>query len=445
MKLNKNNVGGILLAAMGVFSCFALQSCQDEPDKFELADGTPTIYYIRPSNVDSKDSLLVQASPRNSICLVGKNLKSVAQMYFNDQKAILNTSYITDNTLIVTVPSEIPDVVSDKIFLINKDKDTTTYAFHVVIPAPVVGAMSNEYAQTGSEVTITGSYFIDDPNTPIKVTLPDGKTITDFTTKTRNALTFTMPECKASGPFIVTSVYGETKSSFHYKDTRGLLFDFDGVTGLGNHGWHSRPIQSDATSQTGNFVQFGDGSVTMKEDGAWDDGNFAFEYWPGEWTTPLSYLPRVSQKLTDLADFANFEKMALKFEMYIPKSNPWMAGAMQLIVGGVDKITGAGGGVDVHGEMTAGANNTFFNNNVLPRGLYRPWEATGSYDTGDKWVTVTLPFSDFIYGINGGKASGNLKSSDFTSLTIFIVGGGVNGKECKPIVKIDNIRAVPYK
>ncbi|WP_373277783.1 glycan-binding surface protein [Segatella baroniae] len=43
------------------------------------------------------------------------------------------------------------------------------------------------------------------------------------------------------------------------------------------------------------------------------------------------------------------------------------------------------------------------------------------------------------------KASGNLKSSDFTSLTIFIVGGGVNGKECKPIVKIDNIRAVPYK
>lgn len=131
--------------------------------------------------------------------------------------------------------------------------------------------------------------------------------------------------------------------------------------------------------------------------------------------------------------------------MYIPKSNPWMAGAMQLIVGGVDKITGAGGGVDVHGEMTAGANNTFFNNNVLPRGLYRPWEATGSYDTGDKWVTVTLPFSDFIYGINGGKASGNLKSSDFTSLTIFIVGGGVNGKECKPIVKIDNIRAVPYK
>jgi hypothetical protein len=38
-----------------------------------------------------------------------------------------------------------------------------------------------------------------------------------------------------------------------------------------------------------------------------------------------------------------------------------------------------------------------------------------------------------------------LKEEDFASLTIFIVGGGVNGTECNPYIMIDNIRAIPNK
>jgi len=118
---------------------------------------------------------------------------------------------------------------------------------------------------------------------------------------------------------------------------------------------------------------------------------------------------------------------------------------MQIIMAGVDKITGAGGGLDTDGVMTASANNTFFNSNVLPRGIYRPWETTGSYDTGDQWVTVTIPISTFKYGMDGGSATGSLSAKDFTSLTIFIVGGGIKGTACQPIIKVDNIRAVPIK
>ena len=83
---------------------------------------------------------------------------------------------------------------------------------------------------------------------------------------------------------------------------------------------------------------------------------------------------------------------------------------------------------------------------VLPRALYRPWTTNGSYDTGDKWVTVTLPLSsDFIYGYSGARASGSLSPKDFASLTIFLVGGGINGTDCKPIIKLDNIRVIPLK
>jgi hypothetical protein len=99
----------------------------------------------------------------------------------------------------------------------------------------------------------------------------------------------------------------------------------------------------------------------------------------------------------------------------------------------------------------AGANNTFFRTKAdggldIPRALYRPWTTTGSYDTGDKWVTVTLPIAmSFVYNFDGSGLTYNLKKEDFASLTIFVIGGGVNGTECNPYIMIDNIRAVPNK
>ncbi len=91
-------------------------------------------------------------------------------------------------------------------------------------------------------------------------------------------------------------------------------------------------------------------------------------------------------------------------------------------------------------------NSYFKNLKPLPRALYRPWTATGSYDTGGKWITVTIPIaSSFVYDYDGSGLTFNLKEEDFAGLTIFVVGGGVNGEECQPIIKIDNIRVVPNK
>ena len=80
-----------MIALTAVGSGFT--SCADQPDKFELASGTPTVYYIRPVDVASKDSLLTSASLQSTICLVGDNLKSIKGILFNDQAAVLNTSY----------------------------------------------------------------------------------------------------------------------------------------------------------------------------------------------------------------------------------------------------------------------------------------------------------------------------------------------------------------
>ncbi len=442
----KNNIRSLVLAALVAAQGCLMTSCEDEPDKYEVAGGTPTLYYVRPASAASADSLITSASTGSIVCLVGDNLRSIYELYFNDKQAVLNNSYMTDHTVIVAIPSSIPDVVYDKIFMVTKDKDTTTYDFSVTVPAPTVSAISCEYAQAGDEVTITGNYFIDDPNVPLEVTFPGDVKVTEFTSIAQGSISFTMPECTTEGTIDVTTIYGTTTSSFHYLDSRGMLFDFDGETGLGNHGWHNATITTDDTAITGNFVQLGDGSTTI-DDNTWNDSSFSFEYWPGNYDSPLTYTFGSSERLIDLVDFSDYANMSYKFEMYIPSSSPWSAAALQVIPASTSVVSyGDAGVTDEYGTVTGGCNNTYISGDEVPRALYRPWSSTttGSYDTGDQWVTVTLPISSsFLYGYSGSTASGSLSEDSFSSLVIFLCGGGVEGTECTPIIKIDNIRAVP--
>ena len=445
MKL-QNKIPFSLFCLIALVASFSMASCEDEPDKYEVADGLPTVRYIRSPYAVSADSLITEASTGTTICLVGENLRSIYELYFNDVQAILNSSYMTDNTVIVDVPQSIPTEVSNKMYMVTRNGETVEYDFSVTVPAPTLTTMSCEYAPAGSEVTITGNYFVDDPNVPLSVVFPGDIEVTEFTNISQSSISFIMPECTEEGAIDVTTIYGTTTSAFHYLDTRGMLFDFDGMTGLGNHGWHDRTITSDETSITGNFVQLGDGNTTLDAAGGWNDSQFAFEYWPGSWNTPTDYPEGEGIRLYGLADFSDYTNMSIKFEMYIPSSNPWSSGAMQVIFAGTDLVTYGNGGTDIYGNAIAGPNNTYFQNDELPRALYRPWTTTGSYHTDDQWVTVSLPISsNFIYGFNGGTATGTLSADDFASLVIFVTGGGVEGTECTPLIKIDNIRAVPNR
>ena len=325
---------------------FATVSCEDEPDKYEVAGGVPTVRYIRSPYAASADSLITAATTGSTVCLVGENLRSVYELYFNDRQAILNNSYITDNTLLVDVPQTIPGEVSDKIYMVTRSGQTVEYDFHVTVPAPTLTAMSCEYAPVGSEATITGNYFVDDPNVPLEVMFPGDVPVTEFTDISQSSISFIVPECTEEGPVEVTTIYGTTTSAFQYLDTRGMLFDFDGVTGLGNHGWHTREILSDETSITGNFVQLGDGVTVMSADGGWNDSQFSFEYWAGSWDNPQNVTSGDGIALYNLVDFTDYADMALKFELYIPSSNPWSAGAMQVAFEGLDLVTLSGNPID---------------------------------------------------------------------------------------------------
>ncbi len=460
MNILKNKILALSVAMMAL----GLTACEDEPDKYEVADGLPTVKYIRclgseiVGNNDEPDThytngeLVTEAYPQSVICLVGDNLRSVYEIYFNDKQGILNSSYITDNTLIVQVPRSVPELVTDKIYMITESKDTVTYDFHVVISAPQIISMGNEYAAIGSTQTLVGNYFIDDPGTPLSINFTGANntivpaTITNIASD-YTSVDFTIPSGAVEGPIYITSVYGTTKTSFYYRDSRGMLFDFD-TPGLDNHGWNGHTGSTDETALSGNFMQLGDGTAVMNSE-TWNEQQFSFVYWPGSWNSPENYEDGdYGKRLTDLVDFSDWSNLALKFEMNIPKEHPWSDAALQICFAGVDKVTFGGAGVDIYGNTVAGANNSYMTDNSNPRALYRPWtsSSTGSYDTNGEWITVTLPIAaNFIYGWDGSKSSGSLTAESFTSLWFFMAQGGIVGTECTPIVKIDNIRVVPNK
>lgn len=452
--MKKNKIFGWLAMTLLLAGGLSFTSCEDQPDKFELTDGTPTINYIRMPYLAQADSLIDAASMESIICLVGNNLTSIREIYFNDQKAQLNTSYITEHTLFVQVPDGIPDEVSDKIFMITKSNETVEYPFHVIVPGPTITSMSYEAAKPGTEVTIYGDYFIDDPNVPLSIIFPGNVAVTEIKEINKTSVRFIIPaNATEEGKITIKTIYGTATSKFRYNDTftesGGMLFDFDGLTGLGNHGWHERVITTDDEALTGNYVQLGDGTTVLDAAAGWNDGLFSFEYWAGSWNSPVDYPERDGIRLFDLVKgFDDPSEFALKFDLCIPADKAWKSGAMQIIFAGVDRVS-LNSGVDIYGNTCAGANNTFFHddNNPLPRALYCPWAATGSFDTGGKWITVTLPIAtDFKYDYTGALISGaTLKKEDFASLTIFVWEGGRAGTDCTPLIKIDNIRLVSIK
>lgn len=433
-------INWFFVAALAMMGCL-MTACEDQPDKYEIADGVPTLKYVRSPLPEEADSLLVGAYLGNTVCLVGDNLRSIYELYFNDQKATLNTSYMTDHTILVDIPKNIPEEVTNKIYMVTKSGAKVDFDFNVMVPAPVVSSMSCEYAPAGSEAVLYGDYFVDDPNVPLTISMPGDITVEgeQITSITKTAIKFIVPVGAMQGNIRVKSIYGTGQSVFQYKDTRNILFDWDGkyegALAAGNS-WEGDnekkgQILPSVPSVDNNYMVLG---TTFLSGGQWDTPKeYIMMYWPDlnatEGCVPLYDLPQFKKMLEDYT----IEELALKFEVYVPTSNPWMANGMQIMFTSLDEAS-----IQKH-------NNDYFYQTETPRGVWVPWEETGSYDTGDQWVTVTLKMSEFNKQVSGVVSETELTKEKLAGLSIFLRGGGVDGKECEPIICIDNIRVVPVE
>lgn len=401
----------------------AMPSCNDNPDEYQATSGIPAISYVRLPDALRSDSLVSHAFMGTTVAIVGENMRTIKEVWFNDQQAVLNTSLITHTALIVQVPNTIPEKVSGKIYMVTIANDTVKYDFGVDVPSPLLSTMDCEYVADGGSAVINGNFFlpVDGSTVPEVYFTPNIKA--EVISATMNKITVKVPAGAGVGPVSVKSRYGTSRSkAFYFRDNRGIILDFDSKISTG--GWRKGHLEN--TSPAGIDGYYDNLTGPLTDNSTWKDDNLELDYW-GQ-----------AGGLTKGNLFAgNPKNLVLKFEAYVV--NPWKAGYMQIVF-----------------CPWATANADHFKNGqsdaadsklpTLARALWRPWETngTGTY-TGIGWETVTIPLSDFKYNATGTLSDLKLDTSDLGSLGIFVWGGGNNklGTACDVKICIDNIRVVP--
>ena len=403
-------VSTISLLLVALFTSMLFHACQ----KDEKGGGAiPVINYIRITDPLKSDSLVTHAFMGSTIAIMGQNLQDVNEIWFNNQKAFVNFSFVTGSTIIVTIPNVIPSVVTNKLLLINSNKtDTLKYSFGVDVPPPFLSGMLCEYVADGATAVIQGNFFIDDPSSPLKVFFPGNLegTITDVTI---NQIKVTVPSGVGVGTIQVKSLYGSTRSTFYFRDDRNIILDYDTRTTSGS--WRGGTIKSDANSLKGNYMMLKgqlDDNVGSED---FSGGGFVSELWSDANGRPQ----------------ANFftgspDDYLFKFEANV---KVWTGAYLNICFG-------------PWASSVSPYQNQLYWSDVNARGLWKAWEgtSTGSFTT-DGWITVTIPMSDIKYNKDFGTMA--FDPTKAGSLTFWMKGpSATSGAKSDIEIYFDNVRIV---
>jgi hypothetical protein len=210
---------GCLLLLSAVISAVAFTACSEE-----AVEETPVIRYVRFTDPAGIAPLL--GAPRGStIAFVGEGLGKVCGVSFNGVEAPLNPVYVTPTTVITTIPTAIPEVISHTVRLRTSDGRLFAYSpFVVELPAPRIDSLSDTEAAEGAELILYGAHFYPDagggPPTVYFTAAPDDSETSETSTADippleaevrdaeRTRLTVSVPQGAGAGPIRVVTEYG---------------------------------------------------------------------------------------------------------------------------------------------------------------------------------------------------------------------------------------------
>jgi hypothetical protein len=140
--LKKTNIVGIAIA---FFSMLVMYSCtKDEAEK------VPSVSEITLSKADTNIFLM-----NRYVTIKGSGFDDVQEVLFNDLETFVNPNYVTSSRILVQIPNEYPDEITNKISLITKSKTLYDFDFTVNIPAPQISEIG--YTLSKNLITISGA------------------------------------------------------------------------------------------------------------------------------------------------------------------------------------------------------------------------------------------------------------------------------------------------
>ena len=261
--INNIRTSVILLSLDFLLAGMLFQACNETESGSE-----PVISYIRLTDPAKSDSLLTGAYMGNLIAIIGENLGGTREVWFNDQKAVVYSTYVTNTSVLVAVPSTVPEEINNIMRLVFADGSELLYDFTVNIPAPEITSVKCEYVPDGGTLVLYGDYFFN-----AEVIFP-GDREAKIVKATKTQLDVEVPAGAAQGPVVVKTKFGKVTSKFVFRDSRGMILDFDTKLGAG---WRPGNRQSvDPEGVSGNYVSL-TGSLT--NDWVWMDDYLEMDFW----------------------------------------------------------------------------------------------------------------------------------------------------------------------
>ena len=403
-------VSTITLLLVALFTGILSQACERD----ESGGGAiPVVSYVRITDPLKSDSLVTHAFMGSTIAIIGENLQDVDEIWFNDQKAFVNFSFVTGTSIIVTVPNVIPAKVTNLLLLINANKtDTLKYPFGVDVPAPFLSALLCEYVADGETAVIQGNFFINDPGSPLKVFFP-GNLEGTVQSVSLNEVKVTVPQGAGVGPIQVKSIYGSTRSAFYFRDDRNIILDYDVLTTSGS--WRGGTIRSDANSLKGKYMMLKGQLDDNQGSEDYAGGGFVSELW-----SDANGRPQANFFTGSTADYL------FKFEANV---KVWTGAYLNICFGPWASSVGP-------------YQNQLYWSDMNARGLWKAWEgiSTGSFKTNG-WITVTIPMTDIKYNKNFGTMA--FDPAKAGSLTFWMKGpSATTGAKSDIEIYFDNVRIV---
>ena len=347
-------------------------------------NGQPRIRYVRVTDPASADSLLVGAGQGKLIAIVGENLQNAVELWFNDKKATLTPTYITNTTILVSVPSPIPTDITNKIKIIFSNGQILEYDFEVEISEPLVNNMISEYVPTGGIAVIRGNYFYE----PLTVTF-EGGVQGDLVEVDDQMIKVKVPPGAQPGQITVTTNFGTTKSDFWFRDNRNIFISSDPFTGWWNASFVvSNPGPDDPPLINGNYIR------VKRTIGSWN--------WMEAAGGPPDAMGPISKNIPDEAVLKP-EDFNFKFEVNTQK--PYNNNMIKFNVG-----------------LAGGFNNDHYK-----------WAPP--IDTHGEWQTITIPFDEIAASYGSPLALG---PNGYYARVLFHGGGELNAD-----ISFDNFRVVP--
>ncbi len=391
-----------LLAMLILIASMVTTSCEKEEVSTIEDIGNPRVVYIRSTNPDAADSLLVGAFMGSLIAIVGEDLKYTKELWFNDQQATLNPTYITNTTIIVNVPSTVPKEVNNKIRFVFANGDEMLYDFSVNVPAPVLHSIKSEYVEDGDIAVLKGDFFFE----PTTVLFPGGQE-GEIVVLDKTELQVRVPAGAEKGAISVQTNFGTVNSDFLFRDDRNIVVNFDD---LRHRSWNSPIAHVDAgegelTPCSGNYTYF-----KMEGLGAW------------QWVNELNMMYIAEDGETGRGDVPIFpagaspNEWGVRFEINVPFE--WREIPLEIFFAPF----GGDHGRDI----------------PVPLARWRPWEDNGLFQT-DGWETVTVPLTEFTEDKDGNSASLD-DLSGYTNITIMLFGAADNSTDV--LIGLDNVRVV---